>query len=150
MSRPRSREERRRDSEARRARDVDVWVSTASPDGVPHLVPLSHHWDGETLLLATSSRTPTGRNLAAGGRVRIGVGLVRDVTMIDGEAEVLALDAVPAPRADAFTAHAGFDPRRAGEHYRWYLVRPSSVQAWREEDELAGRELMRDGSWLAT
>lgn len=145
---PRSREQRRVDTERRLAEDVDVWVATASADGAPHLVPLSHHWDGETLLLATSRRSPTGRNLAAGVRARIAVGLVRDVTMIDGEVEELPIDAVPASRADAFAAHAGFDARRAGPHYRWYLVRPTSVQAWREEDELAERELMRDGSWL--
>jgi hypothetical protein len=32
---------------------------------------------------------------------------------------------------------------------RWYRVRPRSMQAWREVDELADRQLMRDGRWLA-
>lgn len=27
-------------------------------------------------------------------------------------------------------------------------VKPHSVKAWREENELPGRELMRDGVWL--
>ena len=64
---PRSRAERRRDTEHRLTHDVDVWVASASPDGTPHLVPLSFDWDGETLLLATSAQSPTGRNLAATG-----------------------------------------------------------------------------------
>jgi NADPH-dependent FMN reductase len=28
-------------------------------------------------------------------------------------------------------------------------LRPRRIQAWREENELAGRDLMRDGRWLA-
>ena len=44
---PRSPAQRRRDTEHRLAHDVDVWVATASPDGVPHLVPLSFDWDGD-------------------------------------------------------------------------------------------------------
>lgn len=147
MTPPRSPAERRRDSERRLAGDVDVWVATASADGVPNLVPLSHHWDGETLLLATNASSPTGAALERDGRVRVAVGRTRDVTIIDGVATSLPLEAIPSERADAFTAHAGFDPRRA-PGFRWYLVTPQRVQAWREADEIAGRSLMRDGRWL--
>jgi hypothetical protein len=38
---PRSRAERRRDTEHRLTHEVDLWVATASEDGMPHLVPLS-------------------------------------------------------------------------------------------------------------
>ena len=68
--------------------------------------------------------------------------------MIEGAVEVLELDAVAAERADAFVAHTGFDPRTESLPYRWFRVSPSRVQAWREANELAGRELMRDGRWL--
>ena len=44
---PRTREQRRRDTEERLAADVDVWVATAFEDGTPYLVPLSFEWDGE-------------------------------------------------------------------------------------------------------
>lgn len=139
--------ERRRDSGRRLADDVDAWVATAGADGEPNLVPLSHHWDGETLLLATNASSPTGAALERDGRVRIAVGLTRDVTVIDGVATSLPIEAMPAERADAFTAHAGFDPRRA-PGFRWYLVTPHRVQAWREVDEIPRRTLMRDGRWL--
>ncbi|MGV9943246.1 pyridoxamine 5'-phosphate oxidase family protein [Streptomyces sp. NPDC003401] len=148
---PRPRARRRRDTAHRLARDVDVWVATASADGVPYLVPLSFDWDGETLLLATAAGGPTGRNLAASGTVRLGLGPTRDVSMIDGDVEVLDIDALPRERGDRFAARTGFDPRTpdpAGTPYRWFRVTPRRVQAWREADELTGRELMRDGHWL--
>ncbi|ADG89055.1 pyridoxamine 5'-phosphate oxidase family protein [Thermobispora bispora] len=108
---PRSRAQRRRDTEHRLNHDVDVWVATASPDGLPYLVPLSFDWDGETLLLATPAHSPTGRNLAATRTVRLGLGHTRDVTVIDGDVEVLEMDALPKERGDRFAARTGFDPR---------------------------------------
>jgi hypothetical protein len=33
--------------------------------------------------------------------------------------------------------------------YRWFRISPRRIQAWREVNELPGRELMRDGRWLA-
>jgi hypothetical protein len=145
---PRSRAERRRDTEHRLAHDVDLWVATASPDGAPYLVPLSFDWDGEALLMATPADSPTGRNLAATRTVRLGLGPTRDVTMIEGEVEVLEIDALPQERGDLFAARTGFDPRALATPYRWFRVSPRRVQAWREVDELTGRELMRDGRWL--
>ena len=68
---PRSRAQRRRDTEHRLTHDIDVWVATASADGAPYLVPLSFDWDGEALLLATPTDSPTGRNLAATRTVRL-------------------------------------------------------------------------------
>jgi hypothetical protein len=57
---PRSRAQRRRDTEHRLTHDIDVWVASASADGAPYLVPLSFDWDGEALLVATPTDSPTG------------------------------------------------------------------------------------------
>ena len=92
---PRSRAQRRRDTEHRLSHDIDAWVASASADGAPYLVPLSFDWDGEALLVATPADSPTGRNLAATRAVRLGLGHTRDVSMIEGEVEVLAIDALP-------------------------------------------------------
>ncbi|MFF0742858.1 pyridoxamine 5'-phosphate oxidase family protein [Streptomyces sp. NPDC004111] len=146
---PRTRTQRRLDTERRLGGDADLWVASASADGAPYLVPLSFDWDGETLLLATPANSPTGRNLAAAKAVRLGLGPTRDVTMIDGEVEVLEMDALPREHGDRFAARTGFDPRAETATYRWFRVRPVRVQTWREADELAGRTLMRDGAWLA-
>jgi hypothetical protein len=145
---PRPRARRRRDTEHRLTHDVDVWVASASVDGAPYLVPLSFDWDGEALLLATPADSPTGRNLAATRSARLALGHTRDVSIIDGEVEVLELQALPRERGNRFAARTGFDPRTETGPYRWFRVFPRSVQAWREADELAGRELMRDGRWL--
>lgn len=144
---PRSPIWRRRDTERRLAHDVDVWVSSASPDGTPYLVPLSFDWDGTVVLLATLADSPTGRNLAVTGRARLGLGPTRDVTMIDGDVEMLT-QIVP-DDADRFAARTGFDPRAEDATYRWFRITPTRVQAWREADELPGRDLMRAGRWVA-
>jgi len=124
-------------------------VASASAGGAPYLVPLSFDWDGEALLLATPADSPTGRNLATTGAARLGLGLTRDVAMIDGDVEVLRIDALPPEHGDRFAARTGFDPRAEAAPYCWFRIVPRRIQAWREADELPGRELMRDARWLA-
>ena len=145
---PRSRAQRRADTERRLAHDVDLWVASASADGTPYLVPLSFDWDGEALLLATPADSPTGRNLAATRSARLGLGPTRDVTMIDGEVEILELAELAPEQGDRFAARTGFDPRTLATPYRWFRIVPRRIQAWREVDELSDRELMRAGRWL--
>jgi hypothetical protein len=127
--------------------DVDTWVATADPEtGAPYLVPLSFLWDGSTLLIATPATSPTARNLRATGRTRLGLGLSRDVIMIDGSVEELT-GGVTDEAGDAFAAKTEFDPRKLAG-YRYFRIRPQRLQAWREVNELQGRDLMRDGAWL--
>ena len=102
---PRSRAQRRRDTEHRLTHDKDVWVASASADGAPYLVPLSFDWDGEALMVATPTDSPTGRNLAATRTVWLGPGHTRDVSMIEGEVEVLEIDALAQQAGDRFAAH---------------------------------------------
>ena len=81
--------------------DIDAWVATAAGD-TPYLAPLSFLWDGETFLVATSESGRTGRNLAATGKVRLGLGLVRDVVLVEGTVEaVLAPEDIPGTWASA-------------------------------------------------
>lgn len=145
---PRTLAERTRDTLARLTDDVDLWVATADPGGTPYLVPLSFLWDGTALLLATPEASPTGRNLAA-GRARLALGPTRDVVVIEATVRTLARAAeVPVDVGDAFAAKTGFDPRELRTEYLFFTIAPQRVQAWREADELEGRELMRNGAWL--
>ena len=123
-------------------------MASASAHGAPYLVPLSFDWDGEALLVATPTDSPTGRNMAATRAVRLGLGHTRDVSMVAGEVEVLEIDALPQERGDRFAARTGFDPRVQATPYRWFRVTPRRIQAWREVNELSDRELMRGGRWL--
>ena len=150
MTDPRSHPQRRYDTEHRLIHDVDVWVASASAEGAPYLVPLSFDWDGEALLVATPTNSPTAKNLAATRAVRLALGHTRDVSMIDGEVEPLEIDALPQERGDRFAARAGFDPRALPARYRWFRIIPRRIQAWREVNELPDRELMRDGRWKET
>lgn len=146
---PRTRDQRRRDALHRLEHDIDAWVATADEaGGVPYLVPLSFLWDGTTLLLATAAASPTGRNLEATGRVRLCLGHTRDVVLIEGTVHALESGELTDDVGDAFAAKTGFDPRRLVASQRYFRVHPERLQAWREVNELADRDLMRDGRWV--
>ena len=49
--------------------------------------------------------------------------------------------------AERYAGQADWDPRTAGDTYRFLVLRPERIQAWREANELRGRTLMRDGTW---
>jgi hypothetical protein len=42
----------------------------------------------------------------------------------------------------------GFGPRALVTRYRWFRTSRRRIQAWREVNELPGRDLMRDGRRL--
>jgi len=145
---PRTREQRRQDTLRRLEQDVDAWVATAGEGGVPSLAPFSFLWDGVTLLFAMPANGPTARNLLASGQIRLGLGHTRDVVLIEGTAQAIPAAEIPAETGDAFAAKTGFDPRALTGPYFYFRVMPRKIQAWREVDELAGRDLMRDGAWI--
>lgn len=147
---PRTAQQRKKDTLHRLEHDVDAWVATAdSASGAPYLVPLSFLWNGSYLLFATPASSPTGRNLAATGRARVGIGPPRDVVLVEGTVETVQPSELTEQDAELFAAKTGFDPRRLTTPYLYFRVVPQRVQAWREADELDGRELMRGGRWLA-
>lgn len=142
-------EQRKQDTLHRLEHDVDAWVATADPGtGTPYLVPLSFLWDGRDLLLSTPASSPTGRNLQATGTVRLGIGLTRDVVLVEGIVDSVPAAEIPAETGDAFAAKTEFDPRELTDPYLYFRVRLQRLQAWREVNELKDRELMRDGRWV--
>ena len=146
---PRSRSQRTADTLERLRGDVDLWVASASEDGEAYLVPLSYHWDGSTLTIATPSASPTARNLLRAGRVRAALGQTRDVVIVEGAVEALPIGADPdLAWASSSSGSAGFDPRTLRDEYVYLRITPREIQAWRESNELDGRVLMRDGAWL--
>ena len=146
----RTAQQRKADTLRRLSSDVDTWVATADPaTGVPYLVPLSFLWDGATVLISTPATSPTSRNLRATGRVRLGIGPTRDLVLIEGTVQTeTAATEIPAETGDAFAVKTGFDPRELTDGYAYFHIRPRRLQAWREANELAGRDLMRGGDWV--
>lgn len=146
---PRTRQQRMQDTLHRLEADVDAWIASADPQtGAPYLIPLSFLWDGDTLLFSTPAASPTGRNLRASGLARIGIGPTRDLVLIEGTVRTLTPEELTPQLGDAFATKTGFDPRTLRSPYLYFRVRPQRIQAWRESNELTGRDLMRDGQWL--
>ena len=126
---------------------VDVWVATASPTGAAHLVPVSLAWIDERVVIAVEGRSVTARNLTESGTARLALGSTRDVVMIDATLENTVDVGADGPLGAAYVAQADWDPRPSSG-YVFLVLRPARVQAWREANEIAGRTLMRDGTWL--
>ncbi|NUR99624.1 MAG: pyridoxamine 5'-phosphate oxidase family protein [Kribbellaceae bacterium] len=141
---PRPLDVRKQDTLTRLTQDVDAWVSTASLDGTPYLMPLSFLWTEGTLLLSTSRTNPTARNLLSNPVLQLTLGEFRDVIHVTGTAEVAE---VTAAEGEAFATKAGFDPRPL-PNYPFFRVTPTKIQAWREVNELKDRVLLENGHWL--
>jgi hypothetical protein len=140
--------ERRADTLARLEGDADVWAATAS-EGQPHLVPLSLAWDGTNVLLATPAASPTARNAAASGNIRLALGTSRDVTIIDAAAEVVPCAGAPDPVARCYATRTGWDPRHGDVPHVYLIATPRTMHAWNSLPEISGRTIMRDGQWTS-
>jgi hypothetical protein len=143
----RSRAQRRADTLAKLRRDVDLWVASADERGNAYLVPLSYYWDGSALTIATPRSSRTAVNLVRARWARVALGPTRDVVIVEGPVEAIPIGTDPRLE-DAHARATGFDPRTLAEEYVYLRIAPRSIQAWREANELAGRQLMRDGEWL--
>jgi hypothetical protein len=147
----RSPEERKADALSKlTAVEANVWIASASSTGAVHLVPVTHTWNGNQIVLATEPGSRTMANVTANPRVRLALGETRDVVMIDA---VLA-EAVPKSKAatalaEGYAAQAGWDPRSDGSDYVYLVLGPERIQVWREAEDLAGRTVMRNGAWVA-
>src|SRR5256714_2671749 len=130
-------------------RQADLWLSTADPNGRPHLIPVSAWWDGTHLVIATRSASRTAQNMKMNRQVRMAGGSPSDAIMIDADVvERLAVEDSP-DLAGGFAGAVGWDPRDVGRGWFFFRLRPTRVQAYRGYDELEGRDVMRGASWLA-
>ncbi|WP_372351607.1 pyridoxamine 5'-phosphate oxidase family protein [Streptomyces sp. KL116D] len=145
----RTAEQRKQDTLDRLAGEVDAWVATAGPEGgAPYMMPLSFLWRDGVVWISTRETNPLARNLLAGGTVHLGIGRTRDVVHVIGACDAVPEAEISAELGDAFAERTGFDPRATRGAYVYFAVRPVRIQAWREANELTGRDLMRDGKWL--
>ncbi|HEX6817807.1 MAG TPA: hypothetical protein VF120_05485 [Ktedonobacterales bacterium] len=151
---PRSGAQRKADTLAKlNTKGIDVWVASASPSASgpaqPYLVPLSLAWIDERVVIALEADSRTAHNISANGTARLGLGPTRDVVLIDAVLDrAIKLEDAPDTLAEGYAAQADWDPRTAGGAYLYLVLRPQRIQAWREANELAGRTLMRAGSWV--
>ncbi len=143
-------DQRKADALAALERNGDVWLATANRSGRPHLIAVSAWWDGERLTIATLDGSRTARNLDSGRRARVAIGAPDDVVMIDAR----VIDSAPADDsagdlAAAFSAAVGWDPREEPGAWKFFRLAPVAIQAYRGYSEQEGRDVMREGRWLA-
>jgi hypothetical protein len=77
----------------------------------------------------------------------VALGPTRDVVILEGPVEVIPIG-TDRRLEDEHAAATGFDPRSLSEEYVYLRITPRAIQAWREANELEGRQLMRAGAWL--
>ena len=123
-------------------------MSTSGSHPPTRTATLSFVCDGAAVTFATPRSSRTARNLGRAGSARVALGLTRDVVMLDGVVEAIAIGTDPALE-EAHAASTGFDPRAEPEEYVYLRITPREIQAWREANELSGRKVMRAGRWLA-
>ena len=150
MSELRSTIQRRADAVLLLEQHGDAWLATASRAGEAHLIAVSGAWNGTELVVATRGGSPTARNLDDTGRASVALGSPADVVML----HVLVDGSVPATSGAgeigaAFREGVGWDPAEEGDDWRYFRLRPTRIQAYRGYSELRGRDVMRDGRWLA-
>jgi Pyridoxamine 5'-phosphate oxidase len=144
----RSTEQRKSDAIDKLEKDEDVWVATADAAGIAHLVPLSLCWHDGKVIVAVESRSRTARNASASGQARLALGPSRDVVMIDAAATVVARSTVAPEIAGAYHDRTGWQPGAHGGDWVFILLQPTTMQVWREVNEIADRTVMRNGTWL--
>ena len=145
MADPRSRSQRIVDTLRRLEEDADGWVASTDAER-PWLAPLSFLWHDGQLLFATNFSTPTAGNARAIPRVRVALGHTRDVVIVEGQVTLAASTDLTDDETATYEAKHRSDPRTWADSV--IRVKPSRILAWREENELAGRLLMRGGDWL--
>lgn len=139
--------ERVSDARERLTRESDVWLATSS-EGRPWLVPLWFLWHDGKVFLATSPASMTTKNLASQPAVRLAFPSAEDVLILDGTATIHRMSDVADDVFVSYTAkYAGSDPRTWGDAII-VAVTPDRIQAWRNEDEIPGRAIMRAGQWV--
>ncbi len=146
----RSTEQRIAETLRRLGSDPNVWIATASPAGVPHIVPLSLAWIEERILVTTPSDTPTVRNVAVTGRARAALDSADDVVIIEAAATAARLDGIAADLIDLYVSRVGWDPRLEPGDWSLLTLRPRLIHAWNGVGEIEGRTIMRAGEWLAS
>jgi hypothetical protein len=107
------------------------WISTVTPNGGPHLIPIWGAWVNEAAYIEGGDDTRWARNLAeSDGRVHLGVDHGGTQVMVRGIATPVDLTAdLQQAVADVYDAKYPYRP--AGS--RFTRISPSRVLAWRTD-----------------
>ncbi len=113
-------------------RSRNYWISTTSPDGRPHAIPVWGVWHGDGVVFGGHERSRKVQNLARDSRVVVHLESGDDVVILEGIAERIQPDE---EIAALFEPKYAWQPDVAdvGEE-AWFRVRPRKAWAWYESD----------------
>jgi len=126
-----------------------AWLATATRSAIPHMVVVAAVWNGEAIVVATRGSSRTARNLDEGRRARLGFGSADDAILIDVEVTSTLSVADAGETGALFRRAAGWDPADEGPDWRYFILRPMRIQAYRGYGEIERSEVMARGRWLA-
>lgn len=141
----RSTSERRRHAVEMLESGHQLWLSTASPQSGPHVIPVAFVWNGSSITMATSADSRTAANLRHDPRARLAVGSPADVVVLDGDVSFVAVDDMDTEMADRFAA-VSHDPR-VMPGFVYLRFAPRRIQVWNGFHEFEGRTVMAGGHW---
>jgi len=108
----------------------NYWVSTTSPNGAPHAMPVWGLWLDGGVVFSTSPNSRKGRNLARDPRVVVHVESGDEVVILEGEVERISPDD---ELADVYEEKYAYRPSIDSPD-GWYRLRPRVAYAWTERE----------------
>jgi PPOX class probable F420-dependent enzyme len=121
-------------------RETTVWLSMATPDGTPHLVPIWFTWDGERLFIASKPAAKKVRILRDNARLMLAIGEPDedfDVGLIEAQAEIpgaTTRELLPAGHLERYASRMQAIGLSADEYLDTYsqpiLVTPTRFLPW--------------------
>lgn len=120
--------------------DLIIWLTTVSPDGKPHTIPVWFWWDGEGVLIFSEPKTRKVRYLRENPAVTLAL-QTRDegeeVVALEGTAEFMAEPTTVLMNAEYAAKYAHLFPRinstpekMAAQYTVAIRVEPTKVIAW--------------------
>lgn len=120
-------------AEERLTASRNYFVSTVSPEGRPHCVPVWGVWLEGRFFFSTGARSRKARNLARSPRCVVCTERGGKAVIVEGEAQVLSDDALFGHFAEAYHAKYAFRPEPNGDPV--FVVSPEVAFGFIESEE---------------
>ncbi len=141
-------------------RESVLWLSTARPDGRPHIIPVWFSWDGQAFLVFSKPHARKIENLRTNPEVMLALGDPDDdfdVQLVEGRAEVLesrTVDVMPRGHVRKYARRMREIGLSVEEYVATYSqpvrIVPTRFLPWRGRTQTAARASGHAGLALAS
>ena len=112
----------------------NYWISTASPDGRPHAMPVWGVWLDDVLYFSSAPNSRKARNLAANPRTVVHLESGDEVVIVEGTADLVTDEALLKRISEDYSAKYSFEVTFTVEGRGLVAVHPRLAYAWVEQD----------------